>query len=95
MTARSSARRSAVAFEPEGLNLSKVSIPPATADPASCPLCFVIGMEVVAGKGCGAAAAVLAMLRGSDLKRHAFRAATLGARSQTTTMPEAVEFLPP
>lgn len=51
MTARPSARRLAVAPEPEGLNLSTVGTPPATAEPVSCPLCFGIGMEVVAGKG--------------------------------------------
>ena len=51
MSARSSARRLAVAPEPEGLSLSRTVAPPTTADPPSCQLCFGTGMEVVAGKG--------------------------------------------
>jgi DNA replication protein DnaC len=49
--AKSSARRLTVAPEPEGLNPSMAGMPPATADPPSCTLCFGTGMEVVAGKG--------------------------------------------
>lgn len=51
MAARSSARRLAVAPEPERLNLSRAGATPATADPPSCLLCFGTGMEVVSGKG--------------------------------------------
>lgn len=49
--AKSNARRLAIAPEPEGLTPSRVGVPPATADPPSCTLCFGTGMEVVAGKG--------------------------------------------
>jgi DNA replication protein DnaC len=49
--AESSAQRLVVAPEPEGLTPSMVGIPPATADPLSCSLCFGTGMEIIAGKG--------------------------------------------
>lgn len=51
MPARSSTRRLAVAPKPEGLNLSRAGTLSATVDLPGCPLCFGIGMEVVAGKG--------------------------------------------
>ena len=51
MSAKSNARRLAVAPEPKGLTPSRVGIPLATAAPPSCTLCFGTGMEVIAGKG--------------------------------------------
>lgn len=51
MSARSKARRLAVAPEPGALNPSLVKIPLATAEPVSCSACFGTGMEVIVGKG--------------------------------------------
>lgn len=51
MSARLSARRLAVAPEPEGRNLSEGIAPPSPAYPPSCSRCFGTGLEVVAGKG--------------------------------------------
>ena len=51
MSAQPNTQRLVVVPKPENLNSSNGSLPPASADPASCSFCFGTGMEVVAGKG--------------------------------------------
>jgi DNA replication protein DnaC len=51
VSAKSNARRLAIAPEPEGQAPSMTGIPPATVDSPICSLCFGTGMEVVVGKG--------------------------------------------
>ena len=51
MSAQTNAQRLVVVPEPENLNSSRGSFPPASADPACCSFCFGTGMEVIEGKG--------------------------------------------
>ena len=82
MFARSSARRLALAPEPEGLNLTRAGAPPMTADHPSFPLCFGTGMEVMAGKGARRCRALAAQAKRS--KGRASRAAMPSAHYRTT-----------